>query len=386
MGALISSNCKAMLAQYYNGAAAKKMKTGITRQYNFLVLVNCCKSVYMRQVKPPLTSAPAARGEILELITYNATEYERLDNLSIHDLLGEIKPDRVNWINIDGLSDHEIIVAIQQHFNLHALLIEDVLEDQRPKAEEYDNYLFITLKMVHTIKTGSIDYEQISFVLGHHLLISFQEKEGDLFDAFRNRIRLDQGRVRKKGADYLLYRLLDIITDNYYAVLDNVGERIERIEDELSEGKTSDFTFQRIQVLRKELIYLRKAVYPMRDALSKLVKGDSPLIQPETIRFYDDVYDHVVHLIDSLDTYKDLSASLLDIHVNTRNNQLNQIMKVLTIISTIFIPLTFIVGIYGMNFDYMPELRWEWGYPAVMAGMFVLALSMLFYFKVKKWF
>ncbi len=199
-------------------------------------------------------------------------------------------------------------------------------------------------------------------------------------------IRLDQGRVRKKGADYLLYRLLDIITDNYYLVLDNVGERIERIEDELSEGITNDFAFQRIQRLRKELIYLRKAVYPVRDALSKLIKDDSPFIEPETTRFYADVYDHIVHLIDSLDTYKDLTTSLLDIHVNTRNNQLNQIMKVLTIISTIFIPLTFIVGIYGMNFKYMPELEWRWGYPAVMLIMLVLALGMLVYFKAKKWF
>ncbi len=328
----------------------------------------------------------AAPGEIIELITYNAAEYERLDNLSLPDLLTELKPDCVNWLNVDGLEGPETVQAIQQHFNLHTLLIEDVLEDQRPKAEEYDNYLFITLKMVHSIKAGYIDYEQISFVLGHDFLISFQEKKGDLFDAFRNRIRLDQGRVRKKGADYLLYRLLDIITDSYYSVLDNVGERIERIEDELSEGVTSDFTFQRIQRLRKELIYLRKAVYPVRDALSKLIKEDSAYIKPETVRFYADVYDHVVHLIDSLDTYKDLSTSLLDIHVNTRNNQLNQIMKVLTIISTIFIPLTFIVGIYGMNFDYMPELRWKWGYPAVMAFMFTLAMGMLVYFKLKKWF
>lgn len=335
-----------------------------------------------KEALPP----PATTGEILELITYNREEYEHIDNLAIEDLLTELKPDRVNWLNVDGLGNTEVIQAIQHHFNLHALLIEDVLDDQRPKAEEYDAYLFFTLKMLHSIKAGYIDYEQISFVLGPNYLISFQEKEGDLFDAFRNRIRMDQGRVRKKGADYLLYRLIDIIVDNYYAVLDNVGERIERIEDELSEGKTSEFTFQRIQRIRKELIYLRKAVYPVRDAVSKLVKDDSPYIQTETTRFFADVYDHVVHLIDSLDTYQDLTASLLDIHINTQNNQLNQVIKVLTIISTIFIPLTFIVGIYGMNFDYMPELRWKWGYPMVMAIMFILAIAMLIYFKIKKWF
>ncbi len=336
--------------------------------------------------KKEALSTPVVPGEILELITYNHAEYEHLDNLSIQDLLNEIKPDRVNWLNVDGIDNEEVVLFIQQHFNLHALLIEDILDDQRPKAEEYDDYLFFTLKMLHSIKAGYIDYEQISFVLGPNYLISFQEKEGDLFDAFRNRIRLDQGRVRKKGADYLLYRLIDIIVDNYYTVLDNVGERIERIEDELSEGKTSEFAFQRIQRIRKELIYLRKAVYPVRDALSKLVKDDSSFIQPETTRFFADVYDHVVHLIDSLDTYQDLTTSLLDIHINTQNNQLNQIIKVLTIISTIFIPLTFIVGIYGMNFDYMPELRWRYGYPVVMAAMFVLAVCMLIYFKIKKWF
>ncbi|MCS6973424.1 MAG: magnesium/cobalt transporter CorA [Cyclobacteriaceae bacterium] len=336
--------------------------------------------------KKNILTSETQTGEILELITYNRDEYEKLDNLSIQDLLTEIKPDRVNWLNVDGLENIEIIQAIQQHFNLHALLIEDVLDDQRPKSEEYDEYLFFTLKMLHSIKVGYIDYEQISFVLGHNYLISFQEKEGDLFDAFRNRIRLDQGRVRKKGPDYLLYRLIDIIVDNYYTVLDNVGERIERIEEELAEGKTSQFTFQRIQRIRKELIYLRKAVYPVRDALSKLIKDDSPFIQAETTRFFADVYDHVVHLIDSLETYQDLTASLLDIHINTQNNQLNNVIKVLTIISTIFIPLTFIVGIYGMNFDYMPELRWKYGYPTVMLVMFVLAVGMLIYFKVKKWF
>jgi magnesium transporter len=324
--------------------------------------------------------------EILELISYNREHYERFDSLHVTDLLQEIKSDRVNWINIDGLKNAEVLQCIQQYFNLHALLMEDIQEDQRPKAEEYDDHLYFTLKMLHSIKAGSIDYEQISFVLGKHYLITFQEKEGDLFDGLRNRIRLDQGRVRKKGPDYLMYRLIDIIVDNYYTILDNVGERIERIEDELLLEKESEPAFQRIQRIRKELIYLRKAVFPVRDALSKIIKDDTPFIQPETSRYFSDVYDHIVHLVDSIDTYRELSSSLMEVYMNARNNQLNKIIKVLTIISTIFIPLTFLVGVYGMNFDYMPELRWKMGYPMVWVVMILMAFGMLIYFKRKKWF
>lgn len=337
-----------------------------------------------RPVRKPLFESKV----ILELISYNKTQYEKYDNLAVEDLLQKIHPDRVNWINLDGLQDKETIKAIQAHFNLHTLLVEDVLDDQRPKAEEYDDYLFFTLKMLYSIKQGTIEYEQISFVLGNNYLISFQEKEGDLFDQFRERIRLDQGRVRKKGADYLLYRLIDIIIDNYYIILDSIGERIEIIEDSFSHHtqEKREYTFQRIQRIKKELIYLRKAVYPLRDALSKIIKDESVFIDEENFRYFSDVYDHVIHLTDSIDTYKDLTAGLMDLHINTQNNQLNQVIKVLTVISTIFIPLTFIVGVYGMNFDYMPELRWHYGYGLIWGIMIALALGMLAHFKIKKWF
>ncbi len=332
-----------------------------------------------------LTNNGRTNKVILELIGYNREHYEKADNLSIEDIIQRIQPDRVNWVNVDGLYDQSIIEKLQTHFNLHSLLIEDVLQDQRPKVEEYDDYLFFTLKMLYSINGGEIEYEQISFVLGSHYLICFQEKEGDLFDNFRDRIRLDQGRVRKKKADYLLYRLIDIIVDNYYNVLDAIGEQIEDIEETLH-NEHSEHTFQRIQNLKKELIYLRKAVYPLRDALSALLKDKNELIEEENERFFDDVYDHVVHLIDSLDTYKDLTSSLLDIHINTQNNQLNKIIKVLTIISTIFIPLTFIVGVYGMNFRYMPEIEWEYGYPFTWLIMVLMTIGMLGYFRFKKWF
>ena len=335
--------------------------------------------------KTELPSSLPEQRVILELITYNADSYTRHDDLPIDDLLTKLKTENVNWINVDCLHESVLIEKLQTHFNLHALLIDDILNDQRPKAEEYDDYLFFTLKMLYRIEGDKIDYEQISFVLGPTYLISFQEKEGDLFDPLRERIRLDQGKVRKKKADYLLYRLIDIIVDNYFVVLDNIGEKIECIEEHVIRNPSTE-TFHKIQSVKKELIYLRKAVYPLRDALSRLIKDEYGFIEEENIRYFSDIYDHVVHLIDSLETYKDLTSSLMDIHMNTMNTRMNEVMKVLTVISTIFIPLTFIVGVYGMNFDYMPELRWQYGYLTVWIVMIAVVVCMLRFFKFKKWF
>ena len=322
---------------------------------------------------------------ILELISYNRDTHTKYIDLEPEDLLQKLQPEQVNWINLDGLGNLETIEKLQAHFSLHSLLIDDVLSEQRPKAEEFDDYFFFTLKMLYRIDQNSIDYEQISFVLGKNFLISFQEKEGDLFDGFRERIRLDQGKVRKKQSDYLLYRLIDIIVDNYYNVLDRVGDLIEEIEDNAYENPSNQ-TFSEIQFLKKELIFLRKALYPLREALGKVVKGESGFICDETLRYFSDVYDHVAHLIDSLDTYKDLTSSLLDIHINAMNTRMNEVMKVLTVISTIFMPLTFIVGVYGMNFKYLPELNWRYGYSGVWIVMTLIVIGMLMFFRRKKWF
>ncbi|MBL7856148.1 MAG: magnesium/cobalt transporter CorA [Cyclobacteriaceae bacterium] len=322
---------------------------------------------------------------ILELIRYDRSAYAKYTDLSVDDLLLQINPGEVNWINLDGLNNQTIIEKLQAHFQLHALLIDDVLNDQRPKAEEYDEYLFFTLKMLYRIDESGIDYEQISFVLGRDYLISFQEKEGDLFDGFRERIRLDQGKVRKKQADYLLYRLTDIIIDNYYNVLDKIGEEIESIEDDI-QANPANRSFNRIQKIKKELIYLRRTVYPLRDALNKIIKGESEFINDENIRYYADIYDHVIHLQDSLDIYKDLTSGLLDLHINTLNTKLNEVMKVLAVISTIFMPLTFIVGVYGMNFENLPELEWQYGYYGTWGVMLLIVGGMVAYFKRKKWF
>lgn len=329
--------------------------------------------------------APSDNQVILELIQYNDKEYEMQADIPVDELLTQLKPHQVNWVNVDGLHDRPIVQKLGKHFKLHPLLIEDVLSDHQPKAEEFDDYLFFTMKMLYRIQEKNIEYEQISFVLGRDYLLSFQEKEGDLFGPLRDRIKQSSGRLRQRKADYLLYRLIDIIVDNYYIVLDEVGQQIEQVEDDIYERPTNK-TFQKIQKIKKELIYLRKALYPLRDALSKLAKDETGFIDSGSMRYFDDVYDHVVHLIDSMDTYKDLTSSLVDIHINTMNTRMNEVMKVLTVISTIFMPLTFIVGIYGMNFDNMPELHWQWGYYEVWIGMILIVFGMIWYFKYKKWF
>jgi magnesium transporter len=330
-------------------------------------------------------SEVASEKIILELLQYDEKEYAFYDQLPIDELLKKQKSSLVNWINLDGLSDTNIINKIGDNFSLHSLLLEDISNEHQPKVEEYDDYLFFTLKMLYKIGENEIDYEQISFVLGRNYLLSFQQKEGDFFGPFRDRIRLDQGRVRKKKADYLLYRLIDIIVDNYYVVLDAIGQQIEHIEEEIYKGHTGQ-EFKKIQRLKKELIFLRKALYPLRDAMSKLIKDESGFIESSNSRFFNDIYNHVAHLIDSLDTYKDLTSGLMDIYINTLNTRMNEVMKVLTVISTIFIPLTFIVGVYGMNFDFMPELRWQWSYPIVWLVMILVTVGMIFYFRYKKWF
>jgi magnesium transporter len=342
----------------------------------------------MAKKKSILLHKPKSENKrvILELIQYNEADYIRKDNLPVEEIIENLKPNYVNWVNVDGLHDNTIIDKLGKHFCIHPLLLEDITSDHQPKVEEFDDYLFFTLKMLYRIEDGVIDYEQISIVLGKDFVASFQEKEGDLFDPFRERIRLSQGKVRKMKGDYLLYRLIDIIVDNYYQVLDTVGLQVEQIEEEVYQNP-SEGNFLRIQKIKKDLLFLRKALYPLRDALSKLIKDESGFIESVNVKYFNDVYDHVVHLTDSLETYKDLNSGLMDIHINAMNTRMNEVMKVLTIISTIFMPLTFIVGVYGMNFgDLMPELHWKYGYVGVWTVMILITIGQISYFKYKKWF
>ncbi|MBI4411377.1 MAG: magnesium/cobalt transporter CorA [Deltaproteobacteria bacterium] len=294
----------------------------------------------------------------------------------------------ITWINVDGVHDADVVQKIGAVFDLHPLVLEDILNtDQRPKIEDHDDYLYVVLKMLYNGEhKKEIVAEQVSLILGKNYVISFQEKEvGDVFDPIRERIRAGKGTIRKMGADYLAYSLMDAIIDNYFAVFEKMGDKIEDLETEIS-AKTSSKTMQEVHRLKRELIFLRKSVWPLREVIGQLERGESPLIHRNTLVYFRDIYDHAVQTMDIIETFRDTLAELVNIYLSGNANRMNEIMKVLTVIGTIFLPLTFIVGIYGMNFGYMPELRWWWGYPAVMTGMGLLVLFMLAFFKKKKWF
>jgi magnesium transporter len=352
---------------------------------------NAKRKAVLKQINEHLTEhehdASGEKHVILQLISYDETSFISRDNIPVDELLDQCNPNLINWVNVDGLTDNELIKKISKKFDLHYLMVEDIQNtDHQPKADEYDKHLFFTLKMLYRIDgQHNIDYEHISFVLGKNYVLSFQEKEGDNFDSLRNRIKQDTNIIRKRGADYLLYRLIDAIVDSYYSVLENIGHQVEEIEESISHNPTVE-DFQRIQKLRKEFIYLRKVVYPLREALNKVVKNEDGFIDDRNVKYFTDVYDHVIHLIDSLDTYKDLTSTLMELYMNTINYKMNEVMKLLTIITTIFIPLSFIAGIYGMNFKHMPELEWRFGYYEVLGFMGAIFILMIIYFKHKKWF
>jgi magnesium transporter len=323
---------------------------------------------------------------IVELISYDDDSVLMEENKPLDELLSLCDRNRKNWINIDGLTDRKLIEQVAEAFDLHYLIIEDVMNvDHQPKTDELDNHLFLTMKMFYRFEEDKIDYEHISFVLGENYLLSFQEKEGDIFALLRTRIKQENGIIRKRGTDYLLYRLVDTIVDSYYSVLEKIGEQVEAVEENISNNPTVK-DFQQIQKIRKEFIYLRRVVYPLREAINKIVKNENGFIDENNEKYFADVYDHIIHLIDSLDTYKDLTSTMMDLYMNTINYKMNEVMKLLTIITTIFIPLSFIAGIYGMNFDNMPELRWDNGYFGVLAIMGSIFILMIVYFRYKKWF
>ena len=292
----------------------------------------------------------------------------------------------VTWINIDGLHDLEIIEKIGAHFNLHPLNVEGIANtEQRPKSEDLVDYLFIVLKMLY-LEEGNDDVvaEQVSLVLGSNFVISFQERQGDVFEQIRDRIRNAKGRIRKMGSDYLGYSLIDAIVDNYFVVLEKLSGKVELLEEELLPNPKPE-TLPAIQGLKRALISLRKSVWPLREVVSALERGESPLIKKTTRPYLRDVYDHTIQVIDTTEALRDMVAGILDIYLSGLSNRMNEVMKVLTIIATIFIPLTFIAGIYGMNFQYMPELKWRYSYAVVWIVMGIVGLSMLVYFRKKRW-
>jgi magnesium transporter len=293
----------------------------------------------------------------------------------------------VTWINVDGLQDVGTVEKIGSGFGVHPLVLEDIVNTTaRPKFEEYDDYIFVIVKMLTwDDQSERIVVEQLGMVLGRHYLLTFQEKGGDVFNAVRERLRANRGRLRKAGADYLLYTLLDAVIDNYFLILEKIDDRIEALEEEVTQS-ADDQTVRSVHRLRREMIDLRRAVWPLREVVGGLGRNESDLVQRETRVFLRDVYDHTVQVVETVETFRDLLAGMLDIYMSTLNNRMNAVMKVLTIISTIFIPLNFVAGIYGMNFQHMPELRSRWGYPLVLFVMAGLGIFMLSEFKRRKWF
>jgi magnesium transporter len=292
----------------------------------------------------------------------------------------------VTWINIDGLHEIDTIEKVGQHFNLHPLILEDILNTgQRPKTEEFEDLIFVVLKMLnYNQNSGKIRSEQFSLILGSNFLITFQEIQGDVFNIVRERIRKPKTRIRKAGCDYLAYALIDAIVDHYFVILEALGDKIEDLETEILDDPTRD-TLEIIHEMKREMIYLRKQIWPIREIINSLVKSESSLIQEQLHVYFRDVYDHTIQIIDTIESYRDILAGMQDIYLSTLSNKMNEVMKVLTIIATIFIPITFVAGIYGMNFKFMPELEWRWGYVMVWAIIVIAAGIMIGFFKKKQW-
>ena len=292
----------------------------------------------------------------------------------------------VSWINITGLHEVETLAQFGDAFGLHPLVLEDVLNtDQRPKLEDYGEYLYIVIKRLgNGAPANEISTEQISLILGRNLVISFLESDSGVFNVVKDRILNNRGRIRQLGADYLAYTLMDAVVDNYFAIFEKLGERIEILQETII-SRPTPASLQTLHALKRELLFLRKSVWPLREVVSGLQRGDSTLIHKDTWFYLRDVYDHTIHVIDTIETYRDMLASMMDIYLSSLSIRLNEVMKVLTIIATIFMPLTFIVGLYGMNFQHMPELSWRWGYPLVLLVMAGVTAGMLVFFRRKKW-
>lgn len=292
----------------------------------------------------------------------------------------------VTWINVDGIHDITIVERLGKHFGLHALMIEDILNtQQRLKVDVFDEYILIILKMVtYNEHTRTSNIEQVSMVLGQHFVLTFQEREGDVFDVIRTRLQNDRVRLRRMGADYLAYGLLDAVVDSYFEVIEHLGEQIALVEEDLIQEPDQEI-LQHIHNLRRELIFFRNSIWPLRNMIGQLIRQETSLIQESTLIYLQDLYDHTLQVIETIETFRDMMTGILDVYMSSVSNKMNEVMQFLTIIGTIFIPLTFIAGVYGMNFHYMPELGWKWGYFIVLGGMAVIGSGLLLYFKKKKW-
>jgi magnesium transporter len=323
----------------------------------------------------------------ITLIRYDPSHYEQKQVKRIEDCFPITGEPGVTWVNIDGLQAREIAEKVGKHIGVLSLVVDDISKvGSRPKLEEFDDYIFGIMKMLYFGKTrNDVIVEQVSYIFGENYVVTFQERAGDVFEPVRERLRTGKGRGRRMGSDYLAFMLLDAIIDNYFVILETIGDGMATLEEEVVEVPSKE-TLRSIYKLRRKLLFLDRAIWPSRTVVDRLERSDSRLIKMTTKQYLRDVYDHAIQVIESIETYREVFSNMLDIYVSSISNKLNEIMKVLTIIATIFMPLSFIVGVYGMNFVLpFPPYSVEWGFFAVMALNVGVILAMIAYFRRRKW-
>ena len=322
---------------------------------------------------------------LVKVVSYDQDFFDEKIITDFDTLNERMQPNKVNWIDVKGTHDFELLKKIGENFSIHSLIIEDIYStNQRLKIDSFQDYLFVVLKAVIYIKDEILELEQVSFILGRNYVITFQEIESNLFDSIYNRIKGKKGRIRKFSADYLLYALLDILVDNYFLILEDLGEEINETQELLEHNPTNEI-LHKIYDYRKKILNVRKAIWPLREVINQLYKTDTDLVSDSTGIYFRDVYDHVFHIIDTIESYREIVSGMIELFMTSVSNKMNEVMKILTIISTIFIPLTFIAGIYGMNFQHMPELAWRYGYLIIICIMIIITIGMILFFKRKKW-
>lgn len=324
-----------------------------------------------------------------ETVTMTAFDYAgaRCDERTVTnpDELHPPADESVTWVDIGGVHRLDLLEAFGKQFSLHPLLLEDIANtDQRPKLDDYESYLFLVMKVLSVTDKQDLLVEQVSFVIGRNFVLSFQENGTDVFKPVRDRLCGGKGRLRQSGADYLMYALVDAIVDQYFLVLESLGEKIELLQEKVVADPKPE-TLREVHALKRQLLFLRRAVWPLREATNSLSRSDCPFLHEPTKVFFRDVYDHVVQIVDTIETLREMVSASLDIYLSSVSYRLNAVMRVLTVITTIFMPLSFIASIYGMNFEHMPELKSEWGYPAVLAAMGLIAAGMLIAFRQRRW-
>ena len=372
---------RTILGPMTGGAPSLRRATNIFRLYR-----RATKKAGLPPGTLVFTGEKKVENVSIRLIEYNESDFREKDILDMAECAELKGTGTVKWINVKGIHHMETIEKLGRIFDIHPLVLEDIVNvEQRPKMEDFEDYLFIVMKMHHyDDESGDVSVEQVSLIVTHDCVITLQEKDDDLFDKIRERIRTFKGKTRKMGVDYLAYALIDAIVDSYFVILDKMGEETERLQDELVANPTPE-TLHEIHRMKRNMLFMRRSVWPLREAIGALRKGESDLMSQQIDIYLMDVYDHTIQVIDTVETLRDMVSGMLDIYLSSMSNKMNETMKVLTIIATIFIPLSFVAGVYGMNFEGMPELGWSLGYPLVLTGMATAGAIMLIWFRKRKW-